>query len=78
MSRGMKYYKIVDGNYILAIARAMSSIGVEISREEYEKIRTVLKDKPFGDGIAVYRLRNDKLVWEQIDIKEHSHSEQAM
>lgn len=78
MSRGMKFYKIVEGNYILAIARAMSSIGTEIGREEYENIRSVLKDKPYGSATTVYRLREDTLEWVPVDVKENSHSEQAM
>lgn len=59
-----KFYKIIEGKYIVAIG--VNSGGKEISEKEYAEIKTLI-DKQYAtkSGNMWYRLRTD-LTWEEI------------
>ena len=59
----MRYYKIVDGEYLKAIGTGCG--GEEITETEYNEILSVIQTKP-NDGYG-YRLKTD-LTWEQYEL----------
>ena len=62
----MRYAKFVDGGYILSIA-VCDKGGVEIEKDEYDKIDHAIENRPvLEDGVA-YRL-TDTLIWEQFPV----------
>lgn len=60
----MKYYKCTNGGYILAVG---TGGGTEITEAEYNKILSVIQDKPKGTDTTDYRLRED-LTWEEYEV----------
>ena len=62
----MKYYKIVDDNYILAIGTGNG--GTEITEAEYNKILSVIQTRPQSTETTDYRLKTN-LTWEPYDIE---------
>ena len=60
----MRYYKIIDGEYIIAIGTGAAG-GVEISETEYNDIMEVILARPNEDG-KEYKLRTD-ITWEVFD-----------
>lgn len=62
----MKYYKIVDDNYILAIGTGNG--GTEITEAEYNKILSIIQTRPQSTETTDYRLRVN-LTWESYEIE---------
>lgn len=60
----MAYYKIINGEYIIGIGTGSGE--VEITREEYETILSVIRSCPAAEPGYVYKLRTD-LTWEQVE-----------
>ena len=61
----MRFYKIVDGNYITAVGTG--SLGTEITESEYNEIITLIQTKPAHTETTDYRLKTD-LTWEEFDL----------
>ena len=57
----MKFYKIIDGIYIIAIGT--SGIGEEITESEYNELLSVIRNKPQETTAIGYKLHTD-LSWE--------------
>jgi hypothetical protein len=60
----MRYYKVIVNEYILAVGTGNG--GEEISETEYNKILSVIQNRPTQDGYG-YRLKTD-LTWEQYEL----------
>ena len=62
----MKYckYKQITDNYITAIGTGYG--GTEITEAEYNKIMSIIQNRPTADGKG-YRLKTD-LTWEEYDL----------
>lgn len=63
----MRCYKIIDGEYIIAIGTGAAG-GIEISETEYNDILSVINSCPNEEG-KDYKLRSD-LAWESFDAPE--------
>ena len=61
----MRYYKIIDGNYITAIGTGAG--GEEITESEYNEIMSVIHSKPVREGYD-YKLKTD-LTWEEYPVE---------
>ena len=61
----MRYYKMIENGYIIAIGIGFDD--VEISKEEYDEILAIIRNKPIADTGYVYRLKED-LTWELVEI----------
>lgn len=59
----MRYYKLIDNGYILAIGTGNG--GEEITESEYDEIMTVIRNHPVREGYG-YRLKTD-LTWEEYE-----------
>jgi hypothetical protein len=57
----MRYYKILDNNYILAIGTGLG--GIEIIETEYNHILSLLHNIPIAPSGYAYRL-TEELEWE--------------
>jgi hypothetical protein len=57
----MRYYKLIRDGYIISIG--VGECGVEISKEEYDSIKSVFETYPYKDGYY-YKLKLD-LTWEE-------------
>lgn len=57
----MRYYKIIDGEHLKAIGTGCG--GEEITEEEYNRIRDLIRNKPTAPDGYGYRL-TDALEWE--------------
>lgn len=65
----MGYFKKVSNDgYIVMIGTGRG--GIEIFKEEYEAILSVLHNKPASDDRHDYRLRED-LSWEEYELPEN-------
>ena len=60
-----KYYKIVEGDYVLAIGTGIG--GVEITEEEYNTILQALYTGPTPEDGYDYKLKTD-LTWELVEL----------
>ena len=60
----MRYNKQTSNNYILAIGTGYG--GTEITENEYNKIMTIIQNRPTAEGKG-YRLKAD-LTWEEYDL----------
>ena len=60
----MQYNKQTSNNYILAIGTGYG--GTEITEDEYNKIMTIIQNRPTAEGKG-YRLKAD-LTWEEYDL----------
>lgn len=60
-----KYFKLIEDNYIVLVGTGSGE--VEISREEYELILTVIKNRPVAEAGFDYRLKTD-LTWELCEV----------
>lgn len=58
-----RYYKNFDGGYISAIGTGVG--GEEITKEEYENILSVIRNRPTPEAGYDYRLKTD-LTWELV------------
>ena len=60
----MQYNKQTSNNYILAIGTGYG--GTEITEDEYNKIMTIIQNRPTAEGKG-YRLKAN-LTWEEYDL----------
>ena len=60
----MRYNKYISGDEIIAIG--MGAGGVEITETEYNKIMSIIRNRPAAEGKG-YRLKTD-LTWEAYDL----------
>lgn len=60
----MRYYKIINENYITAIGTGYGN--TEITKSEYDTISSVIQNRPQAEGKG-YHLRTD-LTWEEYDL----------
>lgn len=63
-----KYYKQIAAGYIWSIG---TGGGFEISKEEYDNILSIIRNKPPKAGTTDYRLRED-LTWEAYEVPSPS------
>lgn len=61
-----KYFKNVENDYLVSISTGAGA--EEITKEEYENIKSVIHNRPTPEAGYDYRLRTD-LTWELIDIE---------
>lgn len=61
----MRYYKDIQGDYIVAIGTGGG--GTEITESEYNTIMSVIQNKPQRTETMDYHLRTD-LTWEQFTV----------
>ena len=62
----MRYYKNVRDGYILGIGEY--GIGTEITKGEYDEIMAIIRTAPTPPDGYVYKLRNDDLIWELVEL----------
>ena len=60
-----RYYKNFDGGYISAIGTGVG--GEEITKEEYENILSVIRNRPTPEAGYDYRLKTD-ITWEPVEL----------
>lgn len=60
----VKYFKNLDGEYIFSVGEGLGD--VEITKEEYENILSIVHDRPTAEIGFVYKLRTD-LTWELVE-----------
>lgn len=60
----MRYYKNIDGDYLVSIGTG--SGGEEITKEEYENLLSIIRNRPTPEEGYDYRLRTD-LTWELVE-----------
>lgn len=60
----MRYFKIIQNNYVLGIGTGNS--GTEITEYEYNEILAVIRTKPQRTATKDYRLKAD-LTWEEYE-----------
>ena len=63
----MRYYKLIEGLYIVAIGTGGG--GVEITEAEYNTIMAVIQSKPPRTETTDYHLKTD-LTWEEYEREE--------
>lgn len=61
----MRYYKIVNGDYLLAVGTG--NAGDEITEAEYETIADIIRSSPTAPEGYGYRLKSD-LTWERLEL----------
>ena len=62
----MKYYKIIENGYILAVGT--NTGGEEITEVDYDEIMTVIHNKPARTETTDYRLK-ENLTWEEYEVE---------
>lgn len=62
----MRFYKIVDGTYIVAIGTGNG--GTEITAEDYNAIKSEIANRPQRTETTDYRLKDD-LTWEAVTVE---------
>lgn len=60
----MRFYKLINNNYILAIGTGFG--GEEITESEYNEILSVIQNKPVRTATTDYRLKTN-LTWEEYE-----------
>ena len=60
----MRYYKNIDGDYLVSIGTG--SGGEEITKEEYENLLSIIRNRPTPEPGYDYRLHTD-LTWELVE-----------
>lgn len=61
----MRYYKMIKDGYILGVGTGAG--GVEITKEEYDEILTLVRNKPTAEAGYDNRLKED-LTWELVEV----------
>ena len=64
-----RYFKIVEGDYLISIG-IDKSFGETITEEEYNRILSVIDNKPKDTETHYYKLRADTLEYEAIERPE--------
>lgn len=59
-----KYFKNISGDYIVTVGTGAGE--VEITKEEYDNIFTVVRSRPAAEEGYMYKLRTD-LTWERVE-----------
>ena len=62
----MRYYKIINNNYIIAIGTGNG--GTEITKSEYNEIMSVIQNRPQETETTAHRLKDD-LTWEPYEVE---------
>lgn len=62
----MEYKKIIVSDYILGLAEVINN--GNISKEEYDRITEIIRNKPSAESGYDYRLRADSLEWELVEV----------
>lgn len=57
----MRYYKIIDGDYLVAIG--IGTGGEEITEAEYTALKETIRNRPTTSGDVNYKLTTN-LIWE--------------
>lgn len=63
----MRYYKIIDGEYLRAIGTGCG--GIEITDAEYNELLSVIQNRPAPEPGYGYKLKND-LTYERYEMPE--------
>lgn len=63
----MRYYKLIEDGYIVAIGTGAG--GEEITKEEYDEIMSIIRNKPTAESGCDYWLKED-LTWELVEVPE--------
>jgi hypothetical protein len=63
----MRYYKVIEDGYIVAIGTGAD--GEEITKEEYDEIMSIIRNKPTAESGYDYKLKED-LTWELVEVPE--------
>ena len=63
----MRYYKQIEDGYIIAICTGAG--GDEITKEEYDEIMSIIRNKPTAESGYDYKLKED-LTWELVEVPE--------
>lgn len=61
----MRHYKIIENGYLIAIGKGAG--GVEITKEKYDEILSLVQNKPTADAGYDYWLKED-LTWEMVEV----------
>lgn len=72
----MKYYKIMNGEYIDCVGKGAHNSGVEITEVEYKQILQAIAARPAPTVKVGHRLRTD-LSYESFDLPEITEDEEA-
>ncbi|MBQ1502368.1 MAG: hypothetical protein IIZ35_00035 [Clostridia bacterium] len=60
------YFKVVKDGYIVMVGSLV--IGEQISKSEYDDIRTMMSNKPIPREGYEYLLRDSDLTWVEVEI----------
>lgn len=72
----MEYKKIIVDGYILGLAEVEQN--GNISKEEYDRITEIIRNKPIAESGFDYRLRADSIEWELVEVPaEEEQTEEA-
>lgn len=69
----MRYYKIIDGGYILGIGTGLD--GEEITEQEYADIYAVIQSRPEPPDGYDYRLK-ENMEWELVEMPVFEEAEE--
>ena len=70
----MRYYKLIENGYIIAIGTG-GATGTEIMSAEYDDIMSLIQNKPTETETIKYRLKTD-LTWEQYEVEPEPPSDE--
>lgn len=59
-----RYYKLIKDGYIITVGIGVSS--EEITQDEYNAIRYLIKNRPTAETGYMYKLKTD-LTWEKVE-----------
>lgn len=68
----MRYYKIVENGYLVAIGKGVG--GIEITEEEYNSLLEHIRNCPTAEEGYGYRLKED-LTWEHYELPVANETE---
>lgn len=63
----MIYFKTEKDGYIASVGTAEASVGIEISKAEYDEILAIKQNKPVAEIGYDYKLKTD-LTWELVEL----------
>ena len=61
----MRYYKLIEDGYLIAIGTGVG--GIKITEEEYNSLLTHIRNRPSAEEGYGYRLKED-LTWELYEL----------
>ena len=68
----MRYYKLIEDGYFLGVG--IGDVGIEITKEEHDRLIEVILNHPEVEENCGYRLRAD-LTWELIEYAPEENEE---